>query len=117
ADTGTHPRDGRPMEGHRCARALVAARARRARRGTAARGRAGVVATARLRGGSRGDGAESGDSACRPTSFSAACFSVDSFATQQVVTCDNSNANVIATQTRVRIPLGPPPNLHELTPR
>jgi len=27
-----------------------------------------------LRGGSRGDGAESGDSACRPTSFSAACF-------------------------------------------
>src|SRR2546422_5407918 len=60
ADTGTHPRDGGPMEGHRCARALVAARARRARRGTAARGRAGVVATARLRGGSRGDGAESG---------------------------------------------------------
>src|SRR5205814_568946 len=77
--------DGRRMEEHRWARALVAARARGARRGTAARGRAGVVATARLRGGSRGDGAESGDSACRPTSFSAACFSrVDSFETQQV---------------------------------
>jgi len=34
----------------------------------------------------------------------AACFSrVDSFATQQVVTCDNSNENVIATPTRVRM--------------
>src|SRR5207249_8454200 len=40
---------GRPPQGRRRARALVAGRARRAHRGTTARRRAGVVATAGLR--------------------------------------------------------------------